>query len=41
MKDLEDKTIYPMYFEDESGLQRHKNNIISESKVEIIEIIEL
>ncbi len=41
MKDLEDHQFYPLYFEDEIGLQFHFDCIISESKVKIIEIIKL
>ena len=41
MKDLEDKTLYPMYFKDEISIQRHKDCLISESKAEIVEIISL
>jgi len=39
MKDLEDKEIYPIFFKEEKDLEKHKNNIISESKVMIINII--
>jgi hypothetical protein len=38
MMDLEDKELYPVYFNDELSLQRHKDNIISESKVKIISV---
>lgn len=41
MKDLEDNDIYPLYFKDNATLLRHKENIISESKIKIMEIIEL
>ena len=39
MKDLEDRDYYPVYFRSEAELQIHKDNIISESKAKIIEII--
>jgi hypothetical protein len=41
MKDLEDNDIYPLYFKDDSSMQKHKDNIISESKIKIIKIIEI
>ena len=39
MKDLEDKDIYPIFFKEEKELEKHKNNIISESKTIIVNII--
>jgi len=41
MKDLEDLDIFPIYMKTYKELQRHKDNLISESKAKIIEIITL
>lgn len=39
MKDLEDKDIYPVYFDSDLELNKFQQNIISESKVKIMKII--
>lgn len=39
MKDLEDHEVYPVYFKTELELKIHLDNIISETKVKVIEII--
>jgi hypothetical protein len=41
MKDLEDKDMFPMFFEDDEALQKHRDCIISETKMKILEIIEV
>src|SRR5712692_7310908 len=41
LKDLEDKDIYPVYFENELEINKFKNNIISETKVKVIKEIKV
>ena len=41
VKDLEDKEIFPVYFNFEKEVLNYKNNIISESKLKILEIINI
>jgi hypothetical protein len=39
--DLEDKSYFPVFFFDEGDVQRYKENIISESKIEVVKDIPL
>lgn len=41
LKDLEDLELYPIYFISENDLINYKNNIISESKIKIVSVIEI
>ena len=41
VKDLEDKEYFPVYFEALPELKQYQNNIISESKLKVIEIFTL
>lgn len=41
LQDLEDKQFYPVYFQFYSDAQRYQDNIISETKIKIIELIKL
>lgn len=41
MQDLEDKEYYPVYFGFYSDCQRYQNNIISESKLRVVEFVKL
>lgn len=40
-KDLEDKDLYPVYFNSQIDLDKFVNNIISESKIKVVEIISI
>jgi len=39
--DLEDKSYFPVFFFDKGDAQRYKDNIISESKIEVVKDIAL
>lgn len=41
MQDLEDKEYFPVYFHFYSDAQRYQENIISESKLKVLELIKL
>jgi hypothetical protein len=41
MKDLEDQEEYPVYCKTFNDLQRHQENLISESKAKLICVIEV
>ena len=41
MQDLEDKEYFPVYFFNHEDCVRYRDNIISESKLKVVEIIEL
>ncbi len=39
-RDLEDRDIFPMYFHTKKEVERYCSCIISESKIEVMEIVE-
>jgi hypothetical protein len=41
VRDIEDKSYFPVFFFDESDAKRYRDNIISESKIEIVKSISL
>ncbi len=41
VKDLEDASFYPMYFFTEHEVETYQSNIISESKVKVIKVLEI
>jgi len=41
VKDLEDLSLFPLYFFTEHEVETYQNNIISESKVKVIKVLEI
>lgn len=41
VKDLEDKDIFPVYFQTEAAADRYSNNIVSESKLKVLRKINI